>query len=254
MPAGIEFPTCVHIIGYTCLRNTTQKRADGSKLSHLQIAENVWDPVHMRSRERILYNCGRAGDAKAVERLRRLATSNLKRCCPEEFVQADPAMRVDDTWPYGDVYVPGQLWRRSGLAELIDEFAEAHRFGFSVERALFAMVVHRALAPASELHCYKQQLAEEVLIEGREALELQHLYRAMDFLVQHGEVLEKGRYYRLADLFDVDVELIFYDTTSVHFEIADEDTVAEGVARRRGHSKNGRGDAKQGGGGSCGYV
>ena len=227
------------------LRKTTQKRADGSKLSHLQIAESVWDPVKKRSRVRILYSCGRADDEKAVERLRRLARSILKRCCPEELVAADPAMRVLDTWPYGDVYVLEHLWRRSGLAELIDEFAEAHKFGFSVERALFAMVVHRALAPASTLHCWERWLAEEVRIEGCEVLELQHLYRAMDFLVQHGEALEKGLYYRIADLFNLDVELIFYDTTYVHFEIADEDTVGEEVARRRGHSKNGRGDAPQ---------
>ena len=128
------------------LRKTTQKRADGSKLSHLQIAENVWDPVKKRSRVRVLYNCGRADGAKAVERLRRLATSTLKRCCPEELVQANPAMRVVDTRAYGDVHVLEHLWRRAGLAELIGEFAEAHKFGFSVERALFAMVAHRALA------------------------------------------------------------------------------------------------------------
>ena len=32
-------------IGYMYLRQSNQKRADGSVLSHLQIAENVWDPV-----------------------------------------------------------------------------------------------------------------------------------------------------------------------------------------------------------------
>ena len=40
-------------IGYMYLRQSNQKRADGSVLSHLQIAENVWDPVKKRSRVRI---------------------------------------------------------------------------------------------------------------------------------------------------------------------------------------------------------
>ena len=61
------------------LRQSTQKRADGSTLRHLQIAENVWDPAKKRSRVRILYNCGRADDPKATERLRRLARS--RRSC-----------------------------------------------------------------------------------------------------------------------------------------------------------------------------
>ena len=32
------------------LRQSSQKRVDGSVLSHLQIAENVWDPVKKRKR------------------------------------------------------------------------------------------------------------------------------------------------------------------------------------------------------------
>ena len=232
-------------LGYMYLRKSTQKRADGSKLSHLQIAENVWDPIKKRSRVRILYNCGRADDEKAVERLRRLARSILKRCSPEELVRADPAMQVVDTWPYGDVYVLEQLWRRAGLPDLIANLAAGRRFGFSVERALFAMVAHRALAPASKRHCWQRWLTDEVHIEGCEGLDLQHLYRAMDFLDAHREALEEGLFYRMADLFNLDVELIFYDTTSAHFEIEGEDPTGGELARRRGHSKNGRGDAAQ---------
>jgi len=60
---------------------------------------------------------------------------------------------------------------------------------------------------------------------------------------------------------NLDVDLIFYDTTSLHFEVDDEDrglapddgvrgTEAAGAKqylapRKRGHSKNGRGDAPQ---------
>lgn len=226
------------------LRRSTQKRADGSELSHLQIAESVWDPIRKRSRPRIIYNCGRAEDEKTVERLRRLARSILKRCSPEELVAADPAMQVVDTWPYGDVYVLEELWRRTGLPDLIGKLVAGRRFDFPVERALFAMVAHRALAPASKLHCWERWLADEVHIEGCEGLGLQHLYRAMDFLDAHREELEEGLYYRMARLFNLDVELIFYDTTSVHFEIEGEDERG-GLARRRGHSKNGRGDTAQ---------
>ena len=76
------------------LRQSNQKRADGSVLSHLQIAENVWDPVKKRSRVRIVYNCGRSDDPKSAERLRRLARSILKRCSPEELLASDPALRL----------------------------------------------------------------------------------------------------------------------------------------------------------------
>ena len=103
------------------LRESKQKRTDGSTLSHFQIAENVWDPHKKRSRVQILYNCGRGDDPKVAERLRRLACSIIKRCSPEEIVSEDPSWKVVDAWSYGDVYVLEQLWRRLGLPELIGE-------------------------------------------------------------------------------------------------------------------------------------
>ena len=112
------------------LRKTTQKRVDGSTLSHLQIAENVWDPVKKRSRVRILYNCGRADDEKAVVRLRRLARSILKRCSPEEQAQTDPEIRVLNAWTYGDLYVLEQLSELAGLAGVVEELAEARDVEF----------------------------------------------------------------------------------------------------------------------------
>ena len=123
------------------------------------------------------------------------------------------------------------------------------------------MVANRACAPSSKLYCYEQWLKEEVHLEGGAALELQHLYRAMDFLEAHKEALEKALYFRMADLLNLDVEIVFYDTTSLHFEVDEEDrgageddavhgSVAAGrksyrALRKRGHSKNGRFDAPQ---------
>lgn len=231
------------------LRQSTQKRADGSALRHLQIAENVWDPLKKRSRVRILYNCGRADDPKATERLRRLARSILKRCSPEELAAAGTGMKAVDAWPYGEPHALEALWRRVGLPELIAGVVDARKFEFSVERALFALVANRVCAPSSKSHCQARWLSRDIRIEGCEGLGLRHLYRAMDVLAAHKDALEEGLYHRLADLLNLDVEVLFYDTTSLHFEVAgeDPDDAGSGAAglRKRGHSKNGRGDAPQ---------
>jgi hypothetical protein len=243
------------------LRESRQKRVDGSVLTHLQLAENVWDPEKQRAQVKILYNCGRADDAASTERLKRLARSILRRCAPEEIVAENPSWQVLNAWPYGDLYVLEQLWQRLGIGEVIQEVCGARKFDFEVERALFAMVANRACAPASKLYCYEQWLREEVRIEGTETLQLQHLYRAMDFLEAHKEAIEKAIYFRMADLLNLDVEIIFYDTTSLHFEIDEEDRgfgqrdevrgslssadKTYRALRKRGHSKNGRFDAPQ---------
>ncbi|MCO6441737.1 MAG: hypothetical protein J5I81_11745 [Nitrococcus mobilis] len=114
------------------LRETRQKRADGSMLTHLQLAESVWDPIKRQSKIRVVFNCGRADDPAVAERLR--------RCAPEEIVAEQPDWRLIDAWPYGDVHILEQLWQRLGIAEVITKTLGRRKFGFPLERALFAMV------------------------------------------------------------------------------------------------------------------
>jgi hypothetical protein len=98
-------PSRCIILTYMYLRETRQKRADGSLVTHLQLAESVWNPKKKRSEFRILYNCGRAEDPKTAERLKKLAQSILKKCDPEEIVQHSDQWRLIDAWPYGALYV-----------------------------------------------------------------------------------------------------------------------------------------------------
>ena len=243
------------------LRESKQKRSDGSVVTYLQLAENTWNPEKRRAETRIVCNCGRAEDEAVIERLRRLAKSILRRCSPEQIVADGRDWRLVCAWPYGDLYVLQALWERLGIGEILNAQAGARRLGFHVERALFAMVANRACAPASKLYCFDQWLKEDARIPGTEALALQHLYRAMDFLEANQEPIEREIFFRVADLLSLDVEVIFYDTTSLHFEIDEEDQGVgpEGVMhgsraagrrryaapRKRGHSKNGRSDAPQ---------
>lgn len=243
------------------LRETRQRRVDGSIITHYQIAESVWNPDKKRSETRIVYNCGRADDPAVGERLRRLARSILRRCSPEEIVADNPNWRLVDAWPYGDIYVLEMLWARLGIRQVIERLVGRRKFEFSMERALFAMVANRACAPCSKLYCYEQWLREDVRMPGTAGLELHHLYRAMDFLEANKTQIEKDVYFGVADLMNLDVELVFYDTTSLHFEIDEEDvgedpddTVTGSrsagskryrALRKRGKAKNRRNDVPQ---------
>jgi hypothetical protein len=98
----------------------------------------------------------------------------------------------------------------------------------------------------------EQWLKEDVHIRGARGLELHHLYRAMDFLEANKEEIEQAIYFQVSDLLNLDVDIVFYDTTSLHFEIDEEDEGdGEGeikgsfeagnksypAPRKRGHSK-----------------
>src|SRR5918999_5702296 len=69
----------------------------------------------------------------------------------------------------------------------------------------------------------------------------------MDFLLGHSASLEQEIFLRTADLFNADVDLIFWDTTTLSCEIDAEDeerapwqTRMIPALRKRGHNKEGR--------------
>jgi len=108
------------------------------------------------------------------------------------------------------------------------------------------MVINRCLAPGSKRDNLRW-LQEDIFFPGAEGIQLHHLYRAMDFLYAHQTEVEREIYFRTANLFNLDVDLIFYDTTSVFWEseVEDEDQEQESGLRKRGYSKDSRPDAPQ---------
>jgi Transposase DDE domain len=248
------------------LRTTKRRNADGSEVSYYQLAENAWNPARGCAVAKVIYNFGRA-DQVDGDMLRRLAKSILR-----VFGGDDPTatgvsgdVRIRDTRTYGGVYVLGSLWKELGIDAVLLErdardFAEdagkktTAEAAKTFERALFLMVANRCLSPCSKLYCWEQWLREEVFLPSAQDLELHHLYLAMDFFEKHKTVVEKAIYFKMADLMNADVDLIFYDTTSLHFEVEEEDEIEiesrrlsgkYAPLRKRGYSKNGRDDAPQ---------
>ena len=243
------------------LRESKQKRAGGEVVTHLQFAESTWNKAAQRADTVIVYNFGRADDPQVRERLHTLARSILRRVAPEEIVAARPDWTLLDAWPYGDLYVLEHLWKQIGMPERLPVLTrDDRRRTLPVERACFAMVANRCCAPASKLYCYEQWLREDVRLQAGRGWN-DHLYRSMDFFEQHKETLEKELFFRIADLFSCDVELVFYDTTTLHCEIDGEDaggaedatlrgTPLAGAKlypalRQRGKAKNKRNDVPQ---------
>ena len=103
------------------------------------------------------------------------------------------------------------------------------------------MAANRALAPDSK-RGVEEWIQEDVALGNPEPIDLQHLYRAMDVLLEYREVIHKEVYFAVADLLNLEVDLIFFDTTSTYFERDEED---EDGLRQYGHSKDHRADLPQ---------
>lgn len=65
----------------------------------------------------------------------------------------------------------------------------------------------------------------------------------MDFLVEHAEAFQEAVFFSAATLLNLEVDLLFFDTTSTYFEVEEDE--AEAGLRRFGHSKDHRPDLPQ---------
>jgi hypothetical protein len=90
-----------------------------------------------------------------------------------------------------------------------------------VERVLFALVANRALAPCSKLAA-TSWIAQDVHLPGLTGGDYRvsddACYRAMDWLISIEPELARGVFDQVAHLLNLEVDLIFFDTTSTYFE------------------------------------
>jgi hypothetical protein len=100
------------------------------------------------------------------------------------------------------------------------------------ERVLFALVANRALAPSSKLAA-ADWVCHDVHIDGLPEVSDDVCYRSMDWLHHVREQLEKEVFAQVANLLNLEVDLLFFDTTSTYFELDDADEPA--TRDERGH-------------------
>jgi hypothetical protein len=89
------------------------------------------------------------------------------------------------------------------------------------ERALFAMVA-QLCETESKLGVWDRWLSK-VYLPSCNGLKLRHMYDAMDLLHAHAEQVEKTVFFQTANLFSLELDLIFYDTTMASFSVDYED-------------------------------
>jgi hypothetical protein len=243
------------------LRSTPRRNKDGTEVRYLQLAHNVWDGAAKRSKVQVIYNFGREDQANR-EALRRLVASVTRFLDPGQALAATAGegLEFTESRPVGGTWALDGLWARLGIGAAMRRLLKGRRLDDAAERVLFALVANRALAPSSKLAAARWA-SEDVLIDGLPATTDDACYRAMDWLLEIRDALEKAVFGQVANLLNLEVDLLFFDTTSTYFETgeADEpagrdergtvadggDVVKEAGFRAYGKSKDHRDDLPQ---------
>src|SRR6516164_9935174 len=228
------------------VRTSTRRNKDGSAVRYLQLVHNEWDPATKSAKMRVLHNFGREDqvDRAAIERL---AGSLCRLLDPGRAAALrEPGLAYAGSVAYGGPWLLDQLWQRLGIGALMTAKLAKTRRDAVAERVLFALVANRALDPSSKLAA-AHWAGRKAHIDGLPATTDDACYRAMDWLMQVRDALEREVFAQVANLLNLEVDLLFFDTTSTYFELDAED---EPVPRdKHGHVT---GDEQQAAGGRPG--
>src|SRR4051794_33527468 len=228
------------------LRTTQRRRTDGSLARYVQLAHNR--RVGGVTQAEVLLSLGRE-DQLDLEGLRRLAASITRFTDGDgggvPLPGAPGEFDVTGSRPVGGGWLLDGLWRALGVDRALAGVLGARRFGTDVERVLFALVANRALDPCSKLAA-AEWASCDVHVPGLEAMDEDQAYRAMDLLVEADAQakVQEAVFFACADLLNLEVDLLFFDTTSTYFERSEPET-GEGAFRVFGHSKDHRPDLPQ---------
>jgi hypothetical protein len=210
------------------LRETKRKNRDGSVVRYLQLAHSERHPVTGVPSAKVIHNFGRA-DQVDKQALARLVASISRFLEPEQAIAAARAGEVEvlDSRRLGGAWVLDRLWGRLGIGAALRRVAEGRRLdAAATERALFALVAQRALEPGSKLAATRW-VGERVAIEGCAGFSDDTAYRAMDFLLDALGEIAAEIFASVAHLLNLDVEIIFVDTTSTYWEVEGDDELAD---------------------------
>jgi hypothetical protein len=234
------------------LRTSRRKNKDGSVTEYYQLAHNERHPETRKPVAHIVHNFGRADQLDRDELIR--LCKSIARVCDLEVIdrlaQAEGEC-VNDAWPedikligtrgLGPVVVIEALWNRLGIGEILREKLRKKKCALAYERALLAMTANRLCEPESKLGVWDRWLSK-VYLPACEGLLLRQLYEAMDFLYAEAHAVEEAVFFHTADLLNLDVDLVFYDTTTASFSVDEEDAEsdeAETGLRQWGKPKEG---------------
>lgn len=134
---------------------------------------------------------------------------------------------------YGFPLVVSSLLRKLGLDVVLRRFERTYKLSYSLFDCLALMLCRRLDAPCSKRCAHLEQSA----YIGLNSVNLQHLYRSLDYFAKHEEWLQEYLFKQRGKLGAAALDVVFYDVTTFYFQ---SEVEKEGQLRQTGFGKDGK--------------
>jgi len=179
--------------------------------TYIQIVESYRDQGKVK--HRTIANLGRLDNLIADKSLEAIG-NKLLALADSPLVNLNELVEQDRIC-YGNI-VYEKLWNRLGLDAILDQCLDSRSsMSYNLVETLRFIVIHKLLQGTSKLDAFTNR---DRFYNLAPHVELHHIYKSLDFLAEHKEVIESALFNKGRDLFNNDIDVAFYDVTTFHFE------------------------------------
>ncbi len=179
-----------------------------------------------------VYSLGKVSDYTPTQ-LKRFGTKffELGGGDPRELLEG--SIEELGRFNYGYYQLFSKIFSFYKLDKALSRIAQKHKLEINLVNAVMLMLLERLHEPCSK----RQNFFNQQDYLGIEPVDLHHLYRTLDYLAQYQQVVQDHIYQPVRDLFNQQLDVVFYDVTTFYFE---SDVEIEGSIRQKGFSKDGK--------------
>lgn len=204
-----------------------EKKASGTYIRLVESYREGKEPKH-----RTLYTFGKVEDFKP-QQLQALGMKFMELSGKAAESTLESSLEELDRFNYGFPLVVTSLLRKIGLDVVMQRFERTHKLSYSLFDCLALMLCRRLDSPCSKRCAHLEQPG----YMGLNPVNLQHMYRSLDYFAKYQEWLQEYLFKQRHKLGAAALDIVFYDVTTFYFHSEEE---KEGELRQMGYGKDGK--------------
>jgi transposase len=199
--------------------------------TYLRILESYRDANGV-SKHRILHTLGKVEDY-SPEQLRSIGIKFFQLGGGDIRAMLDGELVELGRYNYGYQQIYGKALSHYGISDVLRRISKKSKLQFDLFETVKLLLLERLQEPCSKHYSFYNQ--QEYVHLPKVALH--HLYRALDKLADNHVLIQQQIFQTGRDLFNQQLDVVFYDVTTLYFE---SEVEQEGALRQKGFSKDGK--------------
>lgn len=204
---------------------------DGSIASHAYLVKNNWNSFKKKTQQRIIASLGKTAQLPHSGVIEEIITSLDKFASQQGFAALAKGIVLTNltsnkfcrrTYDWGSLILAAHLLKTLSFAKTISNCLKQDKDREISQQKLISGIAgllayqlqgHSTASERKTYLWYKNQ----VFLAGKQNFNKNDLYRTLDVLGKNKDQIEKAYYEQNKDLFNQELELVLFDTTSIYY-------------------------------------